>query len=125
VDLGPNLGSINRAALIAADYVVIPWPPDLFSLQGLRNLGPAFEKWRREWKDRLDRKPPMDIELPSGRMQPIGYIVHPAQRPRGSPREGLRKMDQSNTRRLPEIRAVRDLAGPVLDSRRPPQNWQC
>ena len=76
VDLGPNLGSINRAALIAADYVVIPLAPDLFSLQGLRNLGPAFEKWRREWKDRLDRKPPMDIELPRGRMQPIGYVVH-------------------------------------------------
>jgi cellulose biosynthesis protein BcsQ len=32
VDLGPNLGSINRAALIAADYVVIPLAPDLFSL---------------------------------------------------------------------------------------------
>jgi cellulose biosynthesis protein BcsQ len=76
VDLGPNLGSINRAALIAADYVVIPLAPDLFSLQGLRNLGPAFEKWRREWKDRLDRTPPMDIELPRGRMQPIGYVVH-------------------------------------------------
>ena len=76
VDLGPNLGSINRAALIAADYVVIPLAPDLFSLRGLRNLGPAFEKWRREWKDRLDRKPRMDIQLPGGRMQPIGYIVH-------------------------------------------------
>jgi len=76
VDLGPNLGSINRAALIAADYVVIPLAPDLFSLRGLRNLGPAFERWRREWKDRLDRKPRMDIQLPGGRMQPIGYIVH-------------------------------------------------
>ena len=66
VDLGPNLGSINRAALIAADYVVIPLAPDLFSLRGLRNLGLAFEKWRREWKDRLDRKPRMDIQLPGG-----------------------------------------------------------
>jgi hypothetical protein len=55
---------------------VIPLAPDLFSLRGLRNLGPAFEKWRREWKDRLDRKPRMDIQLPGGRMQPIGYIVH-------------------------------------------------
>ena len=38
MDLGPNLGAINRAALIAADYVVIPLSPDLYSLQGLRNL---------------------------------------------------------------------------------------
>ena len=39
VDVGPNLGAINRAALIAADFVVVPLAPDLFSLQGLRNLG--------------------------------------------------------------------------------------
>ena len=33
VDVGPNLGAINRAAMIASDYVVIPLAPDLFSLQ--------------------------------------------------------------------------------------------
>jgi chromosome partitioning protein len=53
----------------------VPLSPDLFSLQGLRNLGPAFSKWRREWKDRLERRPAMDLALPAGRMQPIGYIV--------------------------------------------------
>lgn len=75
MDLGPNLGSINRAALIAADYVVVPLSPDLFSLQGLRNLGPAFGRWREEWRDRLDRRPEMNIELPAGRIEPIGYVV--------------------------------------------------
>jgi chromosome partitioning protein len=43
VDLGPNLGAINRSALIAADFVVIPLGPDLFSLQGLRNWGRPFD----------------------------------------------------------------------------------
>ncbi len=47
VDLGPNLGAINRAALIAADFVAIPPAPDLFSLQGLRNLGPTLRRWRQ------------------------------------------------------------------------------
>src|SRR5580658_7210968 len=75
LDLGPNLGSINRAALIAADYVVVPLSPDLFSLQGLRNLGPAFKKWRSEWQDRLGRRPVADIPLPAGRIEPIGYVV--------------------------------------------------
>jgi cellulose biosynthesis protein BcsQ len=75
LDLGPNLGSINRAALIAADYIVVPLSPDLFSLQGLRNLGPAFKKWRSEWNDRLDRRPSADIPLPAGRIEPIGYVV--------------------------------------------------
>ena len=75
VDLGPNLGSINRAALIAADYVVIPLSPDPYSLQGLRNLGPTFRKWRKEWRERLDRRPEADLELPVGQMQPLGYVV--------------------------------------------------
>lgn len=75
VDLGPNLGAINRAALIAADFVVIPLGPDLFSLQGLRNLGPALRAWREAWSRRVDQKPDMDIDLPRGTIQPIGYMV--------------------------------------------------
>jgi chromosome partitioning protein len=76
IDLGPNLGAINRAALIASDFVVIPLGPDLFSLQGLRNLGPALRRWRLEWGERIAKKPQgLDIELPSGSMKPIGYVV--------------------------------------------------
>ena len=75
MDLGPNLGAINRAALIATDYVVIPLSPDLFSLQGLRNLGPTLRSWREEWKKRLRERPSRDWPLPSGTMNPVGYIV--------------------------------------------------
>jgi cellulose biosynthesis protein BcsQ len=75
VDLGPNLGAINRSALIASDYVVIPLGPDLFSLQGLQNLGPALRRWREEWKERLAKNPVQDLQLPSGTIMPIGYIV--------------------------------------------------
>lgn len=75
VDLGPNLGAINRAALIASDYVVIPLTPDLYSLQGLRNLGPRLRAWRQEWRQRLGRNPAPDLCLPGGDMRPLGYIV--------------------------------------------------
>jgi cellulose biosynthesis protein BcsQ len=75
MDLGPNLGAINRAALIAADFVVIPLGPDLFSIQGLRNLGPRLRTWRREWSERRPRNPALDLLLPEGRMYPIGYVV--------------------------------------------------
>ncbi len=76
VDLGPNLGAINRAALIASDFVVIPLGPDLFSLQGLQNLGPALRRWREEWKERLSKKPAVDdLQLPLGTIRPIGYMV--------------------------------------------------
>ena len=75
MDLGPNLGAINRASLISADHIIVPLAPDLFSLQGLRNLGPAFKRWRRDWRDRLDRKPTMNIELPVGQLPLLGYVV--------------------------------------------------
>jgi len=75
IDLGPNLGAINRAALIAANYIVVPLSPDLFSLQGLRNLGPTLRRWRQEWQERLEKNPAPDLLLPEGQMQPVGYIV--------------------------------------------------
>jgi cellulose biosynthesis protein BcsQ len=76
VDVGPNLGAINRAALVAADHVVVPLAPDLFSVQGLRNLGPRLRRWREEWQERRDRNPhPDTLLLPAGSMRPIGYTV--------------------------------------------------
>ncbi len=74
IDVGPNLGAINRAALIAADYVAIPLAPDLFSLKGLQNLGPRLREWRIGWTERL-KKRPAGLDLPQGRMDPLGYVV--------------------------------------------------
>ncbi len=75
IDVGPNLGAINRAALLACDHVVIPLGADLYSLQGLRNVGPALRGWHGEWADRLARKPPTAPDLPKGTMKPAGYII--------------------------------------------------
>ncbi len=75
LDLGPNLGAINCAALIASDYVAVPLGPDLFSLQGLENLGPAIRSWRDGWRERLEKNPLKNVQLPSGGIQPIGYLV--------------------------------------------------
>lgn len=75
IDVGPNLGAINRAALVAANYVVIPLAPDLFSLEGLRNLGPTLRKWRSDWKRRLENAPDIQLSLPAGEIRPLGYVV--------------------------------------------------
>jgi len=75
LDLGPNLGAINRAALISSDHVVIPLAPDLFSQQGLRNMGPRLREWRDGWVERSAKNPVKNLELPRGSIEPIGYVV--------------------------------------------------
>lgn len=74
-DVGPNLGAINRAALVASNFVVVPLGADLFSLQGLRNLGPTLREWRKGWSRRRDGWPSPDFELPIGDMVPVGYVA--------------------------------------------------
>ncbi len=75
IDVGPNLGAINRAALVAASHVVVPVAPDLFSLQGLRNLGPMVGQWRKTWQAALPQASPAVGEMPQGDMRPCGYVL--------------------------------------------------
>jgi chromosome partitioning protein len=74
-DVGPSLGAINRSALIATDHVVIPLAADLYSLQGLRNLGPTLRDWRSDWRKRLANWESPSFALPSGQMRAAGYIL--------------------------------------------------
>ena len=74
-DVGPNLGAINRAALLASNHVVVPLGADLFSLQGLRNLGPTLRDWRAGWTRRRDDWKAPEFDLPVGDMRPVGYIA--------------------------------------------------
>jgi cellulose biosynthesis protein BcsQ len=76
IDVGPNLGAINRSALIAAEKVAVPLGADLFSLQGLENLGPTLREWRKGWIKRLGESPKESgIAMPAGKMDPMGYII--------------------------------------------------
>ncbi len=81
VDIGPNLGAINRSVLIATDYVIIPLGADLFSLKGLENLGPTLNSWQSLWQKRLEtwetcseKTEYPHFRLPTGKMQPLGYL---------------------------------------------------
>lgn len=76
IDVGPNLGAINRAVTISSDYIIMPVASDLFSLQGIKNLGQTLKKWKIDWNDRLERKPEnLSFEIPTKEARPIGYIV--------------------------------------------------
>ena len=115
IDVGPNLGAISRAAIIAANSVVLPLAPDLFSLQGLRNIGPTLRDWRREWRDRLERATvDADLPLPSGDMHPVGYVVMQHAVRAGRPTLAYQKW----TTRIPGVYAeeVAGIPGPYRES---------
>ena len=76
IDVGPNLGAINRAVTISSDYIVMPVASDLFSIQGIKNLGTTLNTWKRQWEQRKDLKPPnLTVSIPENSAQPAGYIV--------------------------------------------------
>lgn len=77
VDVGPSLGALNRAALLACDAVAVPLAPDLFSLQGLKNVGPTLREWRQDWQT-VNKRRPKSTAQPGSRLhefRPLGYIV--------------------------------------------------
>jgi cellulose biosynthesis protein BcsQ len=77
LDVGPSLGALNRAALLCCDAVVMPLAPDLFSLQGMRNVGPTLRSWRDDWHVVRERHMTgrEQMALPPHEFRPIGYVV--------------------------------------------------
>ncbi|MFJ9470095.1 ParA family protein [Streptomyces caniferus] len=77
-DLGPNVGALNRTALLASDGFVIPLAPDLFSITALPSVGKSTALWVEEWRaakgSAKRRELDLDFDLPLGEPSPLGYI---------------------------------------------------
>lgn len=78
LDLGPNVGSMNRTALLASTGFVVPLAPDLFSLSALPSVGKSTSLWVEEWRAARGsaerRQLDLDFELPRGEPSPLGYL---------------------------------------------------
>lgn len=75
IDLGPNLGALNRAVLGSSDYFIVPVSPDLFSIQGTENLGKKLVIWRKEWDQCRTSWKGKNLPLPTGAPVFLGYVV--------------------------------------------------
>lgn len=54
-DMGPSLGSINRAVLIAADFFISPMSSDIFSIKAIENIAEAMTAWSGDLAQGLAR----------------------------------------------------------------------
>lgn len=79
IDLGPNVGALNRAIMIASDGFVVPLSPDLFSLTALPSVGASTTRWILDWRAALASAKRAktnleDLDLPPGEPSPLGYV---------------------------------------------------
>lgn len=75
LDLGPNLGALNRSVLAASDYFIVPVSPDLFSIRGTENLGVKLVGWNKEWRQANTAWAGEALDLPKGEPVFLGYVT--------------------------------------------------
>jgi chromosome partitioning protein len=75
LNVGPGLGTIERAAVSASDHVVVPVAPDLYSLQALRVLGTGLRNWQRLSAGRTQCALQSRVPLRDGLVRPCGYVI--------------------------------------------------
>lgn len=78
-DMGPSLGAINRAILLACDYFITPMSSDLFSILALENIGLSLSEWKMTFNKVLANLNSEDREGLEGMKQEctikfLGYI---------------------------------------------------
>ncbi|MEF3062437.1 ParA family protein [Ralstonia solanacearum] len=75
-DVGPSVGSLNRALLLGTDFFAVPVGCDLFSLRALSTLGQTLESWVRDWETVRDLAKSMDdVTLLPGSPTFVGYMT--------------------------------------------------
>ena len=74
VDIGPNLGAINRSVLLATDFVAIPTRGRLVFVARFEQFGTHAEKLERSLEKRLDNwaDSPESAGFPDFRMPEAG-----------------------------------------------------
>lgn len=77
-DMGPSLGAINRAVLLAMEYFVVPMSVDVFSLWAIKNIGSTVSVWKKELDTgiKLSEEPEELSQLsPQGKLKFLGYVT--------------------------------------------------
>lgn len=75
IDLGPNLGALNRTLLGSSDLFITPLASDLFSIKGTENLGNKLVFWASEWEQIRNAYNETEIAIPIGKPKFLGYVL--------------------------------------------------
>lgn len=91
-DVGPSLGSINRAVLLGCDYFVSPMSTDIFSLKAIENIATWFGDWTKKWNSGIKNSDAEEGDIPVNIPHLVTFAGYVTQ-------QYLAKADSSGARR--------------------------
>jgi cellulose biosynthesis protein BcsQ len=81
-DVGPSLGALNRAVLMACDYFLVPMSSDIFSLRAIENISLSLKDWKEglesglaEYERKDKEKFKISEQEVKWKLQFIGYVT--------------------------------------------------
>lgn len=91
IDLGPNVGPMNRAVLIGSDYLIVPMASDLFSLRALPSVGQSLDTWVTQWNTATSHPVVNDLKfaIQAGKPKLLGYVSQQFNIYRGDPTQAF------------------------------------
>jgi len=77
-DLGPSLGAINRAILLASDFFITPMSSDIFSILAVENIGNVLRDWKTDFSSGFERCRDVNVKVlfkPLSDIRFVGYVT--------------------------------------------------
>ena len=106
-DVGPSLGSINRAVLLSADYFLSPMSIDIFSIRAVENIAIALTEWQKRLQNGLSLVADDAVDdLPENANFDIKFVGYVAQQYIQKTKEGKKRAVDSYERimkRIPQV----------------------
>lgn len=77
-DMGPSLGSINRAVLLSSDFYLTPMAMDIFSVKAIANISKSLKTWGMKYQNGLNEIDDLDdleVMNPEWKLKYVGYVT--------------------------------------------------
>lgn len=103
VDTSPSLGVLNKVAISTVDGFIVPCMPDMFSLYGIRNIGDALGKWKKQFDTMYSLiSEQKRAQFPADFVKFLGFTIYNARRYAGQNDWDLATANMNYARQIPE-----------------------
>lgn len=103
VDTSPSLGVLNKVAISTVDGFIVPCMPDMFSLYGIRNIGDALGKWKKQFDTMYSLISEQKRgQFPQEFVKFLGFTIYNARKYKGQNEWDLATAGMNYARQIPD-----------------------